>query len=43
VREYLAALDEAEIEKSTPKNISLTDPAAQWTAAGGPGDIVKSC
>ena len=36
VREYLAALDEAEIEKSTPKNISLTDPAAQWSAAGGP-------
>src|ERR1700681_4477344 len=36
VREYLAALDEAEVEKSTPKNISLTDPAAQWTAAGGP-------
>jgi transposase len=36
VREYLAALDEAEIEKSIPKNISLTDPAAQWSAAGGP-------
>src|SRR4029434_9316667 len=36
VREYLAALDEAEIEKSTPINISLTDPAAQWSAAGGP-------
>jgi hypothetical protein len=36
VREYLAALDKAEIEKSTPKNISLTDPAAQWSAAGGP-------
>jgi transposase len=36
VREYLAALDEAEVEKSTPKNISLTDPAAQWSAAGGP-------
>ena len=36
VREYLAALDEAEVEKNTPKNISLTDPAAQWTAAGGP-------
>jgi hypothetical protein len=29
-------VDEAEVEKSTPKNISLTDPAAQWTAAGGP-------
>ena len=36
VREYLAALDDAEIEKSIPKNISLTDPAAQWSAAGGP-------
>ena len=36
VREYLAALDEAEVEKNTPKNISLTDPAAQWSAAGGP-------
>ncbi len=37
VREYLAALDDAEGEKKVPKNISLTDPAAQWTAApGGP-------
>jgi IS5 family transposase len=37
VREYLAALDNNELEKSAPKNISLTDPAAQWTAApGGP-------
>jgi IS5 family transposase len=36
VREYLAALDDAKIEKSIPKNISLTDPAAQWSAAGGP-------
>ena len=37
VREYLEALDEAETEKSVPKNVSLTDPAAQWTAApGGP-------
>ena len=36
VREYLAALDQAEVEKSTPKNISLTDPAAQWSAAWGP-------
>src|SRR5207249_7420516 len=25
-----------EIEKNTPKNISLTDPAAQWSAAWGP-------
>jgi transposase len=36
VREYLAALDQAEVDKSMPKNISLTDPAAQWSAAGGP-------
>ena len=36
VREYLAALDQRQVEKSTPKNISLTDPAAQWSAAGGP-------
>lgn len=39
VREYLEMLDEtaAEGEKKVPKNISLTDPAAQWTAApGGP-------
>jgi hypothetical protein len=25
-----------EVEKNTPKNISLTDPAAQWSAAWGP-------
>ena len=36
VREYLAALDQAEVEKNIPKNISLTDPAAQWSAAWGP-------
>ena len=36
MREYLAALDQAEVEKATPKNISLTDPAARWSAAGGP-------
>src|SRR5579863_143206 len=39
VREYLKALDEAaaDEEKQVPKNISLTDPAARWTAApGGP-------
>ena len=36
VREYLAALDQAELETSTPKNISLTDPAARWSAACGP-------
>jgi len=37
VREYLAALDAAEEACTPPKNVSLTDPAAQWTAApGGP-------
>src|SRR5437762_4545378 len=36
VREYLVALDQSELEKNIPKNISLTDPAAQWSAAGGP-------
>ena len=37
VREYLAALDAAEEQRKSPKNVSLTDPAAQWTAApGGP-------
>lgn len=37
VREYLEALDAGEAELTPPKNVSLTDPAAQWTAApGGP-------
>lgn len=37
VRDYLAALDEAEPNGKRPKNISLTDPASRWTsAAGGP-------
>ncbi len=37
VREYLEALDAAEAERTPPKHVSLTDPAAQWTAApGGP-------
>lgn len=37
VREYLDRLDEENGDKTPPKNISLTDPAAQWTAApGGP-------
>lgn len=37
VREYLDALDAAEEPRTIPKNVSLTDPAAQWTAAlGGP-------
>jgi len=37
VREYLDALDKAYDGIATPKNISLTDPQARWTAApGGP-------
>jgi transposase len=38
VREYLEALDAAEEPApAPPKNVSLTDPAARWTAApGGP-------
>ena len=35
VREYLAALDEAEPVGSPPKHVSMTDPAARWTAAPG--------
>jgi transposase len=37
VREYLAGLQDASAAATTPKNVSLTDPAATWTAApGGP-------
>lgn len=37
VREYLDALDGEAIAQGQPKNISLTDPLARWTAApGGP-------
>ena len=35
VREYLAALDEAEPVGSPPKHVSMTHPAARWTAAPG--------
>jgi transposase len=35
VRDYLAALDEAEPVGATPKYLSMTDPAARWTAAPG--------
>jgi len=36
IREYLDSLEESEPRKA-PKNLSLTDPMAQWTAApGGP-------
>jgi transposase len=34
VHEYLQALDDGQVG-ATPKNISLTDPAARWTAAPG--------
>lgn len=37
VREYLAGLDAENMPDTSPKAISLTDPAATWTAApGGP-------
>lgn len=37
VREYLEALDGESLAQALPKNISLTDPQARWTAApGGP-------
>jgi Transposase DDE domain len=42
VREYLAALDEANIPTTPPKAISLTDPASTWTAAGGPATFAYS-
>src|SRR5216683_2160920 len=36
VREYLAALDEQGESGTAPASISPTDPAARWTAVGGP-------
>jgi transposase len=36
VREYLAALEEANPSDTPPKSISLTDPSSSWTAAHGP-------
>ena len=35
VREYLAGLEQENASDTTPKAISLTDPAASWTAAAG--------
>lgn len=35
VHEYLAGLEETNQTETPPKNISLTDPAARWTAATG--------
>jgi hypothetical protein len=42
VQEYLAALDAANAPVTPPKSISLTDPAATWTAAGGPAIFAYS-
>jgi hypothetical protein len=43
VREYLAALEQANPIPPTPKRISLTDPASTWTAAaGGPAVFAYS-
>lgn len=42
VREYLAALDLANPLPPPPKRISLTDPSATWTAAGGPAVFAYS-
>jgi transposase len=43
VREYLAALEQANPVAPIPKRISLTDPASTWTAAaGGPAVFAYS-
>jgi transposase len=42
VREYLAVLDQSEVEKSPSKSISLTDPAAQLSVAWGPASYAYS-
>jgi transposase len=43
VREYLDKLDEDNDYKTSPKKVSLTDPASQWTAArGGPAYFAYS-
>jgi transposase len=43
VREYLEALDAAEEPETVPKSVSITDPAARWTAApGGPAFFAYS-
>jgi hypothetical protein len=42
VREYLAALERANPLPPPPKRISLTDPAATWTAAAGPAIFAYS-
>lgn len=40
VREYLAALEQANPVLSAPKRISLTDPASTWTAAAAAGPAI---
>lgn len=42
VREYLAALEQANPVPPPQKRISLTDPAATWTAAAGPAIFAYS-
>lgn len=42
VREYLAALERANPVPPLPKRISLTDPAATWTAAARPAIFAYS-
>jgi transposase len=42
VREYLAALEEANDPPASPKSVSLTDPAASWISRGGPAYFAYS-
>ena len=42
VREYLAALEEANDPPAPTKSVSLTDPAASWATRGGPGYFAYS-
>jgi hypothetical protein len=42
VREYLAALEEANDPPAPTKSVSLTDPAASWTTRGGPAYFAYS-
>lgn len=42
VREYLAALEQANPVAPVPKRISITDPASTWTAAAGPAIFAYS-
>ncbi len=37
VREYLEALNTADVPDNPPRAVSLTDPSSSWTAAHGPG------